>query len=95
MHGAIDGYMRRILWLEVGPSNNNPAIIAKYYLNFVSQHGFITRVIRADMGTENVSFAVYNGFFVYQMMTGLQVKEFPLWKECVKSENRGLVEYLT
>ena len=63
IHGAIDGYTRRILWLEVGPSNNNPAIIAKYYLNFVSQHGFTTRVIRADMGTENVSVAAIQRFF--------------------------------
>ena len=22
IHGAVDGYSRRILWLEVGPSNN-------------------------------------------------------------------------
>ena len=63
IHGAIDGYTRRILWLEVGPSNNNPAIIAKYYLKFVSQHGFTTRVIRADMGTENVSVAAIQRFF--------------------------------
>ena len=27
IHGAIDGFSRRILWLEVGRSNNNPDII--------------------------------------------------------------------
>ena len=32
IHGAIDGYTRRILWLEVGPSNNDPVIISTYYL---------------------------------------------------------------
>ena len=29
IHGAIDGYSRRVMWLEVGPSNNNPCIIAR------------------------------------------------------------------
>ena len=29
IHGAIDGYSRCILWVHVGPSNNNPIIIAK------------------------------------------------------------------
>ena len=27
IHGAIDGYSRRILWLEVGSSNNDPSIM--------------------------------------------------------------------
>ena len=63
IHGAIDGYTRRILWLEVGPSNNNPAIIASYYLKFVLKHGVTARVIRADMGTENVSIAAIQRFF--------------------------------
>lgn len=30
VHGAIDGYSRRIIWLEVSQSNNDPAIIAMY-----------------------------------------------------------------
>ena len=30
IHGAIDSFSRRILWLEVGRSNNNPDIIAMY-----------------------------------------------------------------
>ena len=35
IHGCIDGYSRRIMWLEVGPSNNNPAIICQYFLDCV------------------------------------------------------------
>ena len=63
IHGAIDGYMRRILWLEVGPSNNDPAVIASYYLKYVLTHGRTARVIRADMGTENVLVAALQRFF--------------------------------
>ncbi|CAG2202321.1 unnamed protein product [Mytilus edulis] len=54
IHGAIDGYSRRILWLKAGPSNNNPRYIAKFYINFVKESRRIPRVVRADAGTENV-----------------------------------------
>ena len=63
IHGCIDGYSRRILWLEVGPSNNDPAVIASYYLKYVQTHGITACVIRADMGTENVSVAAIQRFF--------------------------------
>ena len=55
IHGAIDGYSRRILWLEVGPSNNNPRIVARYFLDCVKQLGGVPRTIRGDRGTENVN----------------------------------------
>ena len=32
IHGAIDGYSRRMLWLEVGPSNNHPQVTALYFV---------------------------------------------------------------
>ncbi|CAC5365818.1 unnamed protein product [Mytilus coruscus] len=54
IHGDIDGYSRRILWLKAGPSNNNPRYIAKFYLNFVKESRRIPRVVRADAGTKNV-----------------------------------------
>ena len=44
IHGAIDGYSRRVLWLEVGPSNNDPSIVAKYYLDCVKQLGGTARI---------------------------------------------------
>ena len=37
IHGAIDGYSRKILWLKVLASNNNPKMIGTLYLNYVSQ----------------------------------------------------------
>ena len=32
IHGAIDGYSRKILWLEVARSNNKPEIPARFFL---------------------------------------------------------------
>ena len=48
IHGAIDGYSRRILWLEVGRTNNNPIIIANYFTDYIRQIGGVPRIVRAD-----------------------------------------------
>ena len=37
IYGCIDGYSRRIMWLEVGITNSNPAIIRQYFLDCVKQ----------------------------------------------------------
>lgn len=62
-YGAIDGYSRKILWLEVSSSNKDPGIITKYFLDYVRQIGGTSRVIRADRGTENGNIPVTQHFF--------------------------------
>ena len=37
IHGCIGGYSRRILWLEVSMPNKDPAVVAKYYLNWIQE----------------------------------------------------------
>lgn len=54
IHGAIDIYSRPILWLEVGPSSNNPMVTVQCYLDCVRQLGGCPRVVRGDCGTENI-----------------------------------------
>ena len=54
IHGAIDGFSRRILWLEVGPTNNHPQVTALYFIRAVLQLEKAPSVVRADRGTENV-----------------------------------------
>ena len=63
VHGAIDGYSRRIMWLEVDPSNNDPSVKAQYFVDCVRQIGGTPRIIRADGGTENVNVAALQRFF--------------------------------
>lgn len=53
IHGAIDGYSRRVLWLEVGRSNKDPVVTASYYLKCVRELGGTALTIRFDPGTEN------------------------------------------
>ena len=63
VHGAIDGFSRRILWLEVASSNNDPKIVAQYYLDYVRQSSATERIIRGDRGTENGNVAAIQRFF--------------------------------
>ena len=63
IHGAIDGYSRRVLWLEVSSSNNDPEIVGKYYIDYVDAIGGTACIIRADRGTENVNVEAMQRFF--------------------------------
>ena len=57
IHGCIDGYSRKILWLRVGNTNNDPKVTANYFLEEVKKFSFAPRCIRADRGSENVVIA--------------------------------------
>ena len=54
IHGAIDGFSRKMLWLKVSESNKDPEIIVSYYINALKKLSGAPRKIRADRGTENV-----------------------------------------
>lgn len=53
IHGCIDGFSRRLIWLKVGPSNKMPEIVAKYYLDAVTELGGVPKKLKADNGTEH------------------------------------------
>ena len=53
IHGCVDGFSCRILWLEVQQSNKNPRVVASYFLKHVkAARGCPVRVY-TDPGTEN------------------------------------------
>ena len=53
IHGCIDGYSRRIIWLEVAASNKIPELIAKHYLDAIKQMEGKPKIVKADNGTEH------------------------------------------
>lgn len=55
--GCIDGFSRRVLWLNCGPTNNDPAVIAHYFINCVQRLGVVPMRLRTDCGTENGTMA--------------------------------------
>lgn len=54
IHGGIDGFSRKLLWLEVGTTNNDPYTIAHHYLKTFQKLKYIPTIVRSDAGTENV-----------------------------------------
>lgn len=62
IHGCIDGYSRRIMWLEVGMSNNDPTVVARYFVKCIIEMGGTARIVRADCGTENSHVAAIQRF---------------------------------
>ena len=48
IHGAIDGFSRKMLWLNVSSTNKDPEIVAHYFLNVVENEKKVPRRIRGD-----------------------------------------------
>ena len=63
IHGAIDGFSRKILWLNVTRSNNSPDNIAKFYLNVVKEFDECPVEMITDLGTENGIVAAMQSYF--------------------------------
>ena len=63
VHGCIDGFSRRILWLEVASTNKDSRVVADYFLSTVQQLGGVPRLVRTDKGTENAMVAVLQKLF--------------------------------
>ena len=53
LHGCIDGFLRRLIWLEVSSSNKKQEIIGKFYLDAVRQLQNIPKKLKVDDGTEH------------------------------------------
>ena len=53
IHGAIDGFSRRVLWLQVVKSNNDPNVPAHLYLECVRDNHGCPLLLWSDCGTEN------------------------------------------
>ena len=62
IHGCIDGWSRKILWLYVTRSNNQPNNVAAYYLDAVEEYGGCPVDLVTDLGTENGTMAAIQSF---------------------------------
>ena len=63
VHGCIDGYSRKVLWLKVCRTNNDPPITGQHFLNAVREYGGCPTILRTDNGTENVIMAAMQSYF--------------------------------
>ena len=53
IHGCVDGYSRKILWLKVSRTNIDPIVPVYFYIETVKKMGFCPQYLRTDCGTEN------------------------------------------
>ncbi|KAJ8023128.1 hypothetical protein HOLleu_38223 [Holothuria leucospilota] len=93
IHGCIDGFSRKIIWLQAADTNNNPKLVAWYFINAVEQNGGCPRRIRADKGSENVTVELMQKFFKEEW-TGLigWRQQFLVRNKSFKSTNRVVDE---
>ena len=63
VHDCIDGFSRRILWLEVGSTNKDAKVVVNHFLGTAQQLDGVPRLIRTDQGTENTWIATLQKFF--------------------------------
>ena len=52
IHGCIDEFSGRIIWLKVAPSNKKPSATVSYYYSAVREMRSVPTRIRSDDGTE-------------------------------------------
>ena len=92
IHGCIDGWSRKLLWLIVTRSNNYPDNIAIYFMDTVEKYGGCPVKLITDMGTENSTMAAIQCFSEMTMLTVIvplpeinELKGFgPLFEECAR-----------
>ena len=54
IHGCMDGYSHKTIWLKTLPSNNDPKITADIYIKCISKSMIVLQILHADTGRENV-----------------------------------------
>ena len=63
IHGCIDGFSRKVLWLRVCRSNNDPIIPAHFFLTALKENKICPDLLKTDCGTENGIMASMQSFF--------------------------------
>ena len=63
IHGCVDGFSRKVLWLNVARSNNNPAVVLGFYLDCVVENEGCPLIVQSDCGTENGNVAAAQCYF--------------------------------
>ena len=64
IHGCIDGFSRKVIWLYITRSNSYPDNIAAYYLDAVRELGGCPRQLITDIRTDNGTIAGIQCFFL-------------------------------
>ncbi|XP_036006071.1 uncharacterized protein LOC118566787 [Fundulus heteroclitus] len=64
INASIDGFSRKIIWLNAYTTSSNPKVIGGYYIEAVQRLNGCPRVVRGDLGTENGHVRSFQRFLV-------------------------------
>ena len=53
IHGCIDGFSQKIIWLKVYRTNNDPKVPASFYIQTEQHFKYCPSKVQTDCGTEN------------------------------------------
>jgi len=62
INGCIDGFSRKLLWLNVYYSNSDPQVIGSYYMEAIRRLNGCPLIVRTDPGTENACIRDFQKF---------------------------------
>ena len=50
IHGCVDGFSRKLIWLVVASTNKDPLVIANFYLQCIRKYNLAPELLRMDKG---------------------------------------------
>nr|XP_033492050.1 uncharacterized protein LOC117263018 [Epinephelus lanceolatus] len=62
--GSIDGFSRKIMWLNAYTTSSDPKLIGGYYMDIVQRLEGCPQIVRGDLGTENGQVRGFQRFLV-------------------------------
>ena len=66
--GAVDGFPRKVIWLVVCGTNNNPMFVAVMFVRAVKSLGLVSEMLRTDHGNKTVVMAVAHCTLMRKML---------------------------
>ena len=51
---CIDEFSRKVTWLVVSTTNNDPLLVGNLYLNCIKQYKIVPKLLIVDAGTQNI-----------------------------------------
>ncbi|KAJ8314675.1 hypothetical protein KUTeg_006825 [Tegillarca granosa] len=63
INGCVDGFSRKIMWLNAYYTNSHPKVKGGYFLETIQSLGGCPIIVRGDKGTENPHVCTFQRFF--------------------------------
>ena len=73
---CIDGFSRKIIWMNAFTTSSDPKIIGGYYMEAVQKFGGCPRIVRGDRGTENVKVRDFQHFLRRNIHDGSDIDSY-------------------